>query len=248
MVCEVAVFVITVTALPAALGAQKNCKKGVPCGGACISASKTCHIGEAAKLETTARQGEAGPLEGDVYLVTKSGDIKRGAGRTVLLIADTDSLAAVGTLLCSAHHAAQEQLRADWLAAQQAHAKGLDAYVAETRAGVQYSDARQQALRTLKAAADSAARRVAREPSTAFDRLLARFATLTQSESSTGMSAHYTFPALPIGKYVLLSEWTIGDIRYVWWRRARVAAAIATTVDLDNGAIVEIETLCLEFR
>lgn len=27
--------------------AQKNCKKGIPCGGTCIAANKTCHVGTA---------------------------------------------------------------------------------------------------------------------------------------------------------------------------------------------------------
>lgn len=31
--------------LPAAAEAQKHCKKGIPCGGTCISATKTCHLG-----------------------------------------------------------------------------------------------------------------------------------------------------------------------------------------------------------
>jgi hypothetical protein len=28
-----------------AAGAQRQCKKGIPCGGTCISATKTCHVG-----------------------------------------------------------------------------------------------------------------------------------------------------------------------------------------------------------
>lgn len=31
--------------IPAGLTAQRNCKKGIPCGGTCISATKTCHVG-----------------------------------------------------------------------------------------------------------------------------------------------------------------------------------------------------------
>ena|ERR1017187_9883482 len=39
---------ITLTALlvcTTPLAAQKNCKKGIPCGNSCISATKTCRIG-----------------------------------------------------------------------------------------------------------------------------------------------------------------------------------------------------------
>lgn len=35
--------------------AQKRCKKGVPCGNTCISASKTCHIGSSAPAPAEAR-------------------------------------------------------------------------------------------------------------------------------------------------------------------------------------------------
>lgn len=31
--------------VPASLFAQKSCKKGIPCGGTCIAANKTCHVG-----------------------------------------------------------------------------------------------------------------------------------------------------------------------------------------------------------
>ena len=50
--------------MPDALGAQKHCNKGILCGGTCISASKTCHIGtSSARTQTpqpeTARQTAA---------------------------------------------------------------------------------------------------------------------------------------------------------------------------------------------
>jgi hypothetical protein len=39
------VALITATAAP--VEAQKNCRKGIPCGNTCISASKVCRIGSA---------------------------------------------------------------------------------------------------------------------------------------------------------------------------------------------------------
>jgi hypothetical protein len=33
--------------------AQKNCKKGIPCGGTCIAANKTCHVGSASPTPAT---------------------------------------------------------------------------------------------------------------------------------------------------------------------------------------------------
>ena len=31
--------------IPSMLSAQKNCKKGIPCGGTCIAANKVCRVG-----------------------------------------------------------------------------------------------------------------------------------------------------------------------------------------------------------
>lgn len=38
-------LVLTLALVPAVLVAQKQCKKGIPCGGTCIAADKTCHVG-----------------------------------------------------------------------------------------------------------------------------------------------------------------------------------------------------------
>jgi len=46
------VLVLLALLVPAALAAQKQCKKGIPCGGSCISATKTCRIGAAAAAKT----------------------------------------------------------------------------------------------------------------------------------------------------------------------------------------------------
>src|SRR4051812_27947131 len=40
--------------------AQKNCKKGIPCGRTCISVSKTCHVGTAASDSPAMRPRQAG--------------------------------------------------------------------------------------------------------------------------------------------------------------------------------------------
>ena len=40
-------FILSLLLVPIAstAGAQRHCKKGIPCGGTCISATKTCHVG-----------------------------------------------------------------------------------------------------------------------------------------------------------------------------------------------------------
>src|SRR5687767_14169548 len=45
--------------LPAWAEAQKNCRKGIPCGNSCISATKTCRIGTPAPAPASAVQAVA---------------------------------------------------------------------------------------------------------------------------------------------------------------------------------------------
>jgi hypothetical protein len=42
---------LALLSLAAPLEAQKNCKKGIPCGNMCISAKNVCHIGPTAASE-----------------------------------------------------------------------------------------------------------------------------------------------------------------------------------------------------
>jgi hypothetical protein len=48
-------LIITLAAIamfPAVASAQKNCKKGTPCGRSCIAAGKTCRIASPAPAKT----------------------------------------------------------------------------------------------------------------------------------------------------------------------------------------------------
>lgn len=45
---------------PTAQG-QRQCKKGIPCGGTCISATKTCHVGQQPARDTTTRRDSLPP-------------------------------------------------------------------------------------------------------------------------------------------------------------------------------------------
>lgn len=54
----VAIALLLLSASSAA--AQKHCKKGIPCGGTCISATKTCHV-SAAPSETSPSSEPSAP-------------------------------------------------------------------------------------------------------------------------------------------------------------------------------------------
>jgi deoxyribonuclease I len=54
---RIVIAVAMILTLSASAEAQRNCKKGIPCGGTCISATKTCHVGTPT-ADTTSRQGQ----------------------------------------------------------------------------------------------------------------------------------------------------------------------------------------------
>lgn len=53
----VAIGAVLLLASPAE--AQKQCRKGIPCGNTCIAATKTCRVGAGAATATTARAGDS---------------------------------------------------------------------------------------------------------------------------------------------------------------------------------------------
>lgn len=60
--------------LPVAVAAgQKTCKKGIPCGGTCISASKTCHVG------TVTPTQQATPSQADTAALRYAARVTTGA-------------------------------------------------------------------------------------------------------------------------------------------------------------------------
>jgi len=45
--------------------AQKNCRKGIPCGNTCIAANKVCHIGTPSTPPTASRSESAAVAQND---------------------------------------------------------------------------------------------------------------------------------------------------------------------------------------
>ena len=67
MLRSFAVVAFAVAALASPAAAQKNCRKGIPCGNSCISATKTCRIRTAPALapeKATAEKATAHPVAG----------------------------------------------------------------------------------------------------------------------------------------------------------------------------------------
>lgn len=59
------IAVLFLAVLSSAASAQRQCKKGIPCGGTCISATKTCHVGTPTPRDTTEQAAIIRRLTGD---------------------------------------------------------------------------------------------------------------------------------------------------------------------------------------
>lgn len=56
-----AIAFISAVALSSAAYAQRNCVRGIPCGGTCISASRTCHVGGSPQQQKPPETAAAAP-------------------------------------------------------------------------------------------------------------------------------------------------------------------------------------------
>jgi len=64
---------VALTVSAASADAQRNCKKGIPCGGSCISATKVCRVGSG----TATKDGDK--QNGDSAYEAALAEIRRGA-------------------------------------------------------------------------------------------------------------------------------------------------------------------------
>jgi hypothetical protein len=63
---------LAMAAITSTAEAQRQCKKGIPCGGTCISATKTCHIGVQKPTESDTTLHRAGaPAEDQRSLIDR---------------------------------------------------------------------------------------------------------------------------------------------------------------------------------
>lgn len=70
---------------PALVLAQKNCKKGIPCGGTCIAANKVCHVGTSTPAPAPATTEAPRAAHSDTAAVAAGADapwVASSIGRT----------------------------------------------------------------------------------------------------------------------------------------------------------------------
>lgn len=165
-------------------------------------------------------------IEGDVYLLMKSGDTKRGSGRIVQLVPLAGEFAEAKAKLCTAMTS-----RIDYLLGPYADSVNTEIAAAQKKrdriAVLSFEGKRDVLLRQLN---DSAR--------TLLLDLMQKHATGT---TGSGMNAHFVFSGVQPGRYAIYSEWTISDNEYAWWAPVSVLQGARLVRDLDNS--VEISAI-----
>lgn len=170
----------------------------------------------------TPATAQPGSVEGDVYLLMKSGDTKKGSGRSVRLVQESPAFVAARVAAC-------QKFMGPALA-RFATIQDIRARVSKVTELSELDSVRTLLLATAKA--DSLAEA---EVSAS---LTAAIALGTVAETGSGMAAHYRFPGLKAGAYALYSSWDIGDNEYRWWAPVALKAGQALIRDLDNSVEV----------
>jgi hypothetical protein len=191
-------------------------------------------VGSTASAQTKAidarPSGASTRVEGDVYLVMKSGDTKRGTGRTVYLLQGnvSESLARI----CASY---------DDLVSHQTDSLNAirnrlyDSAVAVARVSKAAEDRLRVRIGLTYHDQDSAKSRTQSLTVHAIDDAINSSVIDT---TGSGMDAHYVFSVAKPGKYVVFSGWTIGDRLYQWWAPIDVALGQTLKRDLDNSVEV----------
>lgn len=71
---KIALALACLALLPVAASAQRQCKKGIPCGGTCISATKTCHVGSPTADSAKTRPQPISPADQAALVRRLTGD------------------------------------------------------------------------------------------------------------------------------------------------------------------------------
>jgi len=171
-------------------------------------------------------------VQGDVYLVTQSGDVKRAAGNTVRLLAESDSLHLAIARACStfATDGAEMYARSQWFNRQSRQALNNNDLDRSAKLTDAWGKLLEDSLPSLRA------RSRLRIDSILLQRAVA--------EAPTGVNAHYRFAEITAGKYVLWTETMIGDNHYTWWAPIVISAGDSLTRDLDNSTEVDASLHC----
>jgi hypothetical protein len=148
-------------------------------------------------------------IEGDVYLLNKGGEVKKGAAGTVGLAIPGPSLETVFRSACAAQHA-------------------------EARRDTSPTGGTNGDAEAMMAQANADMARIVALENRHREEM---FATLIAASANapTGMNAHFSFANVRPGKYYLLSVMHLGERVYGWVVPVTVESGQSLRIDLDNN-------------
>jgi len=150
-------------------------------------------------------------IEGDLYLLTQSGDVRAGAANEVALIPRVAAVAERWSALCREQDETFQALNAQ-----------LDARLAATPRADQLRVGQANLAELL-----AAARRHGDERD-----ILIR--SMAVARAGTGMQAHFRMEAPP-GSYWLFAKMNLGEVPYVWFVPVVMRDGESIRLDLDNN-------------
>jgi hypothetical protein len=173
----------------------------------------------------TSGKAAAGSIEGDIYLLNKQGEVKKGAAGRVGLALPGPRLEAIYRAACSAQHAEELSFLAEQRAIPKPSIDDPGVRIEAINAGVDRMTAQENMQREKM------------------------FATLIDAglSSPTGINAHFSFSKVPPGTYYLLSVMRLGDLAYGWVVPVTVKARQSLHIDLDNNS-AQLITSNFSFR
>lgn len=159
-------------------------------------------------------------IQGDVYLVTRSGDTKKGAGRTIYLTKNTPLLQSQLVRACAKFDSIAGPVKAEYHKYEIGEKSDFSTM---SDLILKLDKLETEAVDSVRSALTSAAR-----------------------TTGTGMNAHYSFTGLTAGEYVLFAEWSLGDKRYQYqfYTVVNLKAGQTLTKDLENSVEADDKLFC----
>ena len=174
----------------------------------------------------------AASVEGDVYVVTRGGDTKRGAGQTVYLLIDEPSMRDSLAQRCRQYELTASAVGKAIVANKTDLSKLLGSSTVAGQADALLH--RHEALQ--QEAAYNRIQLVVSVRDFLKDRPV--------DEVGTGPNGHYRFEMLRPGRYVLFSEWSIGDEPHQWWAPVALTGGKPLARDLDGSVDADPSSFC----
>ncbi|MGC9999900.1 MAG: hypothetical protein ABSE21_07350 [Bryobacteraceae bacterium] len=165
----------------------------------------------------------AAVIEGDIYLLMESGDVRRGAGLAVHLLRDPDATAKLLASNCDQFQSLNDDLERRQAAARAAATKAIGSSSGEFERRLEEESRLSKLIFELFDKTTASADKILLDAS--------------MSKSNSGVNSHFKFDGVPAGDYALWARFPIGDRWYQWFIPVTVAPGEHVVRDLDTASM-----------